>query len=89
MFLTYLILLGAGKKFWSYIRNEQCGIPSLEHSNQLYKDSTAKANNLNDHFSSIFTIDNSHSHEIPTVEGSPYPNMQSISINAQGIALLL
>ena len=66
------------KKFWSYIksmRNEQCGIPSLERNNQLYTDSTAKANILNDHFSSVFIIDNSQAHKIPTVEGSPYPNM--------------
>ena len=69
------------------MKNEQCGISSLEYSNQLYTVQLNKANIINGHFSS--TIDNSRSHETPTVEGLPYPNMQSISINAQGIALLL
>ena len=48
------------------MRNEQCGIPSLEYSNQLYTDSTDKANILKDHFSSVFTIDNFQSQPTPS-----------------------
>ena len=80
------------KRFWSYIkskRNKQCGVPTLECSNQLFTENVTKANILNDHFSSVFVVDDFQSDETPCLEGEPYPCMQSIYITAQGIAQLL
>ena len=50
------------KRFWSCIkskRNEQCGVPTLERNNQLFTDKMTKDNILNDHFSSVFVVDDS------------------------------
>jgi len=64
-------------------------MPTLEHNKLLFTDNIAKANILNDHFSSAFVIDDSQSDETPCLEGQSYPCIPTISIFAQGIAQLL
>ena len=84
--------LSGNKQFWSYIkskRNDQCGIPTLEKDKKIYIDNLDKANILNDHFSSVFTIDNSSADEIPPLEGRPFPDISPPHIEADGIKPLL
>ena len=80
------------KKFWSYIkskRNEQSGVPSLEKRNKLFTDNLAKANILNEQFSSVFTIDNSEVESVPSLDGPSYPGISPIQIDCDGISHLL
>ena len=49
----------------------------------------AKANILNDQFTSVFTVDNDGSEQIPALEVPPCPTIQPIHIEAQGIRTLL
>ena len=78
----------------SYIkskRNDQCGIhiPTLEKGEKIYTDNLDKANILNEHFSSVFTIDNSPANNIPPLEGTPFPDIPPLHIEADGIKPLL
>ena len=80
------------KKFWSYIkskRNEQSGVSSLEKHNELFTDNLAKANILNEQFSSVFTIDNSEVDSVPSLDGPSYPGISPIQIDCDGISHLL
>ena len=78
----------SNKRFWSYIkskRNDQCGVPILVKDKKIYTDNLDKANILNEHFSSVFTIDNSPVDNIPPVEGTPFPDISPLHIEADGI----
>jgi len=80
------------KKFWSYIksqRNEQSGVPTLEKDNEMFTDNAAKADILNDQFSSVFTIDNSAADSIPSLDGPSFPDIPSIQIEIDGVSHLL
>ena len=84
--------LAGNKRFWSYIKskpNNQSGIPTLEKDNKTYTDNVDKANILNDHFSSVFTIDNSSIDQMPLLDSSPLPNIPPLYIEAEGIKRLL
>jgi len=80
------------KRFWTYIKSkriDQYGIPTLEKDNKTYTDNVDKANILNNHFSSVFTIDNSPADQLPALESSPFPDIPSLHIDADGIIPLL
>ena len=80
------------KKFWSYIkakRNEQSGVPSLEKGDEMFTDNLAKAEILNDQFSSVFTIDTSETESIPSLEGPSFTDMPPIQIEIDGASRLL
>ena len=78
----------SNKKFWSYIkskRSKHCGISSLEKNQQVVTDNLAKANILNDQFTSVFTVDNDGNDQIPALKVPPCPAIQPIHIEAQGV----
>ena len=82
----------SNKKFWSYIKSKRSknhGISSLEKNQQVVTDNLAKANILNDQFTSVFTVDNNSSNQIPALKEPPSPTIQPIHIEAQGICTLL
>ena len=54
-----------------------------------YTDNVDKVSMLNDHFSSIFTIDNNSVDQMPPLDGSPLPETPPLHINAEGIKPLL
>ena len=59
MVMMYLVTSGFGLMLNPREMTYACRIPLLEKNDQTYSDSLDKANILNDHFSSVFTIDNS------------------------------
>ena len=63
--------------------------PSIEKNDQTYSDSLDKANVLNDHFSSVFTIDVSPADQNPTLEGRYYSDISKLQLETNGIRLLL
>ena len=76
------------KRFWSYIKykhSDQSGIPTLETDNKTYTDNVNKAKILNDHFSSVFTIDNSSIDQMSLLDSSPFPDIPPLHIEAEGI----
>ena len=82
-------IINPDTKFWSYIkskRSEHCGISSLEKNQQVVTDNLAKANILNDKFTSIFTIDNDDSDQIPALKVPPSPTIQHIHIRHKEFA---
>ena len=68
-------------------RKDNIGVGSLHCDGLVYTDSLDKANVLNRHFSSVFTIkDTSY---LPTVHECNIPAMHSITISFAGVAKLL
>ena len=55
---------------------------------RVVTDTLAKANILNDPFTSAFTVDNDGSNQIPALKVPPSPTIQPIHIEAQGICTL-
>jgi len=78
------------KRLWSYIkskRQDNFGIPPLKDSNGTYTSNESKANVLNNYFSTVFTKENSDN--LPTLDSSPYPSIDPLTITTNGIASLL
>ena len=53
----------------------------------MYTENNAKANILNQQFSSVFTREDIQT--MPVVPNSPYPDIMNITVNIQGVAKLL
>ena len=92
MFKTILDPYQAGKKkklFWHIksLRLDHCGIGTLCRDSICVVDSQAKADLLNDQFSSIFTIDDGSS--LPNMGTHQYSDAPSIYFATSGIAKLL
>ena len=68
-------------------RCDQTGVSPLKEGNLLYSDPTSQADILNNQFASVFTIDDTSN--LPDLGPSPYPPMDGITINSQGIVKLL
>ena len=78
------------KKFWSFIKNcrkDATGITTLTVEGNTIKDDTDKANALNDQFKSVFTIEDTS--VTPEVPGPPFPDMDCIEVNVEGVTQLL
>jgi hypothetical protein len=78
------------KKFWTYIkslRKDNTGVTPLKDNGRLFNSPTDKANILNKQYMSVFTQETSG--DIPTPSGTPYPDMDNIVIQEQGIEKLL
>jgi len=56
---------------------------------QVVTDNLAKANILNDQFTSVFTLDNDTRAQSPPLKTPPCPAIQPMLIKAQGIFSLL
>ena len=81
---------GKPKRFWSYIKNIRCentGVAPLLKDGLLQCDSLAKANVLNDQFTSVFTSEDS-SH-LPVLGESPHPSVPAFVIDSEGVRKLL
>ena len=78
------------KRFWSFIKHrhkDKVGINTLHSSGQTYTDDKAKANVLNNHFSSVFTRENLT--EYPHINGDHIPDIPSLNIEVEGVKNLL
>jgi len=78
------------KRFRSFIkhrRKDKVGINTLHSSGQTYTDDKAKADVLNNHFSSVFTRENLT--EYPHIEGDHVPDIPSLNIEVEGVNNLL
>ena len=81
---------GRKKKFFQHVkslRRDLSGIPTLEKDGITYSTDTSKADVLNKHFYSIFTIDNSD--VTPELICDSYPSMPDVEVDTAGIARLL
>lgn len=74
------------KSFWSFIKSRKCdnaGVSPLKRNGIIYTANKAKAQTLNDQFSSVFT------HEIPgplpSKGNSPFSSMEGIVIDNNGV----
>ena len=78
------------KKLFSYIkslRKDYCGVPTLQKDGLSYDGNQAKADILNQYFSSVFS---SHDQHLPPdMDPSPYPSLLNIEITCEGIKKLL
>jgi len=78
------------KKFWSFIkslRKDSCSIQTLKVNSKVITNNKEKAEVLNSHFQSIFTVE---PNELPPEkESSPYAPMTNINITTPGIFNLL
>ena len=75
------------KSFWRYIKSKRqdfTGIGSLKAPNgDVATEPFDKAEILNNHFKSVFTLEDQHS--VPDMGTSPYPSITSIEITRQGV----
>ncbi|XP_038064967.1 uncharacterized protein LOC119735343 [Patiria miniata] len=80
------------KRFWSHISSKRCdnnGVAPLRGPRgATYTGSKDKANILNDQFCSVFNKDEDPS-TMPVLGPSPFPTMDHIQINANGVIKLL
>ena len=77
-------------KFWSFIkqtRKDSSAIPPLRSQGEMYSEAQAKAEILNDQFSSVFTRETPG--PLPDKGPSPHPSMPNIHTSAPGIEKLL
>ena len=79
------------KKFWSYVaskRQDSAGVAPLKNTEGfLQSDSLRKAEILNQQFQSAFTEEDTSN--IPSKGDSPFPDMENIQVNAEGVKKLL
>ena len=74
------------KNLWAYIKSkciDHSGIPSLSHNGITITDSKEKVNVFINHFSSVFTNEDTNS--VPTLNDNPYPDIQPINIQASDV----
>ena len=79
------------KRFWSFVnskRQESTGVAPLTNKDgYLQSDSTKKAEILNEQFQSIYTEEDTDN--IPDKGPSPFASMNNITINLNGVKMLL
>ena len=77
------------KRLWTYIKSQKkdyCGVASLKLENITLTQPQAKAEALNNYFSSVFITEDT---TLPVLDKSPYPDMPKIYIHDEGILNLL
>ena len=75
---------------WSYVkskRRDQVSIPSLEANGTTVSDAQGKAELINQHFTSVFTHENTST--LPDLGASPFNTIVVDNINGGGVARLL
>ena len=78
------------KKFWTFIKSKKCetsGIAPLKHNGITHINPKAKANILNNQFTSVFTKDDST--ELPAMGPSPHPDVPVLHIQENGVEKLM
>ena len=81
---------GASRRLGAFIKANRCdqtGVAPLKEGNLLHSDPKAKADVLNRQFASVFT--SYYTSDLLDLGPSPYPPMNEIIINNQGIVKLL
>jgi len=79
------------KKFFGYIkslRNDHCGISCLKQNGVAYSDSQSKAEVFNDHFSSVFTTEDTLSDDI-CLDSNQFPDISDIIVHTGGVVKIL
>ena len=77
------------KQFWSLIKSlwkDHSGIASLNVNGTCLTDPMDKAEALNKQFFTFFTNEDRH---VPTLESSPFPNIQELYLSIDGISCIL
>ena len=69
------------------MRKEQTSINTLHYNDEIYTDSEAKANILNNQFVSVFT--NEDQSPLPHFSNKPAPDISDLTINIDGAFNLL
>ena len=78
--------VGDGKAFWNYIklqRTESIGIPPLQIGDNVLDSNEGKADILNKHFQSVFTLEDTSS--LPQLPPNPYPQVDKAIILTPGL----
>eukprot|EP00745_Piridium_sociabile_P024159 TRINITY_DN38010_c0_g1_i18.p1 TRINITY_DN38010_c0_g1~~TRINITY_DN38010_c0_g1_i18.p1 ORF type:complete len:273 (+),score=57.69 TRINITY_DN38010_c0_g1_i18:147-965(+) len=78
------------KPFWRYVksrRQDNAGVAPLRKGTSLFSDSASKAKILLQQFQSVFTHHDGS--PPPNMHGKPYPGIDSLTINPEGVAKLL
>ena len=79
------------KKFFGYIKSlhdDHCGIFCLKRNGVAYSDSQSKAEVLNDHFSSVFTAEDTLPEDI-CLDSNQFPDISDSSVHTGGVAKIL
>ena len=77
--------VGDGKAFWNYIklqRTESIGIPPLRVGDNVFDSNEAKADILNKHLQSVFSLEDTSN--LPQLPPRPYPWIDQLIINIPG-----
>ena len=75
---------------WSRCNNniDNIGVAAIKNNGILYHDSKTKAELLDHHFKSVFTMDDDADH-LPTMSHPKYPNIENIAMSIEGVEKLL
>ena len=78
------------KKLYTFIKSKKCdssGVAPLKKDGITHVEAQAKAEILNEQFSSVFTQENNS--PLPDLGDSPYPDSPSITVTVKGVLKLL
>ena len=78
------------KRLWNFIKSQKkdyCGVAPLKVDNSTINDSSAKAQVLNDYFSSVFILVTAET--LPMMHDEPKPNINPIVVETNGVLELL
>ncbi len=79
-----------GKKFWTHVKSvkrDGCGVSTLCVDGEEISSAKGKAQALNNQYYSVFTTENMA--DIPNMEGTPYPTIDQLMIDTEGVQKLL
>ena len=79
-----------GKRFWSHVKNirrDSCGVATLNVGGVEISSSKGKSEALSNQYSSVSTTEDVS--EIPTIEGDPFPTIENLVIDTEGVRKLL
>ena len=79
-----------GKRFWSHVKNirrDSCGVATLNVGGVEISSSKGKSEAVSNQYSSVFTTEDLS--EIPTIEGDPFPTIENLVIDTEGVRKLL
>ena len=78
------------KRLWNFIKRQKkdyCGVAPLKVDNTVINDSSAKAQVLNEYFSSVFTPVSAE--DLPEIHEQPKPDINPILVEFNGVLELL
>ncbi|XP_072039179.1 uncharacterized protein [Amphiura filiformis] len=75
-----------GKKFWTHVKSvkrDGCGVATLSVDGEEISSAKGKAKALNQQYESVFTSENLE--QIPRMEGKPFPDIDPLTIDQDGV----